>query len=599
MARGLDRLITLARKRVRLFPDELAEGDPQTLTALTLGQIYSVLGRYKQSQDFFMMVVSGPTRSGSPAHRAYARLGLARALLPDAGADPVKLAHVAATYQSGVKEHPQGAWHDKTLRELALVEEHTADVRFAPATAKNQSDETPPAAVSDADRRQREQPLRAARVKALPHWTALVERYPQSRHVAQALYHAGILYIEAERPEETVASFERLVTDYPTSPWAGDAHIRLIDVKLERQFDLPAAATHAQAAAVWYAKAAGAKVAGTLRVPSAHNEPSSNTAPLPSAQNEPSSNTAPLPSASNEATPAPEPARSATAAAWSVCPTEADGTTERACYFDDAFPFILPSLCETGYAIYLRAGLAAYLSERPDEAAAFFEQAKPLQPERTFVVAHGEIPTGMERLLDLARSNRQLTPEIIRQGDPKAKLMLMLADVYLESQLHEKTLELATLVIDKPKGAATTAQRSWAHRQRAVAYAHLGREAKEDARREYMAAQHVGPTSSWAPECLLMAGTILHNHQEQRQEALTLFEEVVRRYPASASAAKAAYFVGVIHEWSSQWPQAKAAYQRVIRDYPESRWASAAMNYHLKKVEAALAASQSDNTDGR
>jgi TolA-binding protein len=127
----------------------------------------------------------------------------------------------------------------------------------------------------------------------------------------------------------------------------------------------------------------------------------------------------------------------------------------------------------------------------------------------------------------------------------------------------------------------------------------LGLEAKEDARREYVAAQQAGPTAPWAPECLLMAGTILHNHQRKRPEALAVFEEVVRQYPKSESAAKAAYFVGVLHEWRSEWPQAKAAYQRVIRDYPESRWAAAAMNYHLKKVEAGLAASNTGNTPGR
>ena len=95
-----------------------------------------------------------------------------------------------------------------------------------------------------------------ARAVALPYWADLLSRFPASRHVPQALYHAGVLYVEANKPDEALAAFEELAKKYPASPWTGDAHVRLIDVKLEQQFDLPGGKQHADAAIAWYENAA-------------------------------------------------------------------------------------------------------------------------------------------------------------------------------------------------------------------------------------------------------------------------------------------------------------------------------------------------------
>ncbi len=554
---GLDRLIALAESRRRLTPEELASGDARAVSAVTLGGIYNLLGWYERAQGFFMMVISGPTRSGSAAHRAYARLGLARALAPLAGADPVKLAHVAATYESGIKEHPQGTWHDETLRELALLLEYAAAVQFAPAATKKEGDETPPAAVSDAERQQRSKSLRAARARALPHWAALPARHPASLHAPQALYHAGILYTEAERPAEAVAAFEQLVTAHPKSPWAGDAHVRLIDVKLERQFDLPAAAHHAQAAVVWYRT-----VAGSVGLSTALDQTSS--APQidrpPWAADTPDGSREPSAPGRTEGSGVPG----------------SDGTTERACYFGDGTARALPSLRETGYAIYLRAGLVAYLTERPEEAAGFFEQAKPLEPERGFVVVHGEIPTGMERLLALARGNRQLTPEIVRQGDPKAKLILMLADVYHEAEQWQQSLDLCSRVIDNAAPKATREQRSYAFYRRGRDYFRYLAEDRdrdgdcESAIRDYVAAVRAGPNAPWADRAMFLTGNLVWNHRSDADSAVLIWRNLIRTYPDSQEAHRSAYYIAVVYQWTDRQQQAHQAYRELIDQFPNS-----------------------------
>jgi TolA-binding protein len=575
---GLHRLITAAERREEVIPARLALPDERFRLTLSVGTIDNLLGRFEQAGRAFDHVLGSPMRLALQPHRSFAALGKARAIVgvardDDSAADDALTAAKAA-YLLSLSALPDAPWHEHALRELALLIEDLAGRSREPSGTKVAGTRRVPSGPTPDSARAA---LEAARCEALPHWQALLDRFPESPHVPQALYHAGVLHAEGAKPspERSVAAFEQLTKQFPASPWTGDAHVRLIDVKLERQFDLPSAALHARAAADW--------LAGRSREPSG---PDPAAAP-PSSSPFPPAGERPGAPSSSPRPPGEGPGVRASA-------TASDGTQPplSTLLLDDLFSLSLPSLDRTSYAIYLRAGLVAYLSERPAEAVEWFERAKPFEPERSFVVVHGHIPTGIERLIDVAKSGKTVTPEEARRGDERARLILMLADVFLESSVHEKALELATAVIDKPKGAATPAQRSWAHRQRAVAYGHLGPEVKEDARREYMAAQQAGPTAPWAPECLLVAGTILHNHETRRQEAVAVFEDVVRRYPASESAAKAAYFVGVLHEWNSEWKQAKAAYQRVVRDYPQSRWASAAMNYHLKKVEAALAAQE-------
>jgi predicted Zn-dependent protease len=107
-------------------------------------------------------------------------------------------------------------------------------------------------AVSEAIRQQQKKSLIAARLKALPFWNDLRSHFSASRHVPEAIYHVGVLYNDGEKPNEALAAFNELIVKYPTSPWTGEAQVRLIDVKLERQFDLPGARKLVETAVDWY-----------------------------------------------------------------------------------------------------------------------------------------------------------------------------------------------------------------------------------------------------------------------------------------------------------------------------------------------------------
>jgi tetratricopeptide (TPR) repeat protein len=327
----------------------------------------------------------------------------------------------------------------------------------------------------------------------------------------------------------------RFTEFYPKSPFAGDAYVREIDIALERMFDLDLA-RQLSAAVVEWAKAQ----------------------------------------------PNPRVEASATGLESWRATVKRIGPTE-----------LRPVVFEA----YLRAGLVAYLDRRYEPAQRFFESAQPLTPPRDFVVVEGRIPTGIECIIAASREKRALTPKEALEGDAKTRLVLQLSDIYLEAGAYLKTRELASLVIGDQRRISSGPQLSWAHRQRAVALSSL--RLKLEAKPEYLAAQRACPAAPWACKCLLFVATIAQNYEDDPDEAISHFEKVLKLYPTNEYASKAAYFIGVIHEWNSRWSLAKAAYQRVIRDYPESRWASAAMSFHMKRVDAAMEAEKRNNSRGQ
>jgi tetratricopeptide (TPR) repeat protein len=584
---GLDRLIEAAQNRVKLIPDELTVGDDRATVALVLGNIYNILRQYDVAKGWFSLPLNGSLRSRSAGHRSFAGLGLARAVIasdqpisspksvggPKSVGAAVELPHQRALLQAktmceaSLAEYPKGSWHDETLRELALLIERAANESGQSSVASGQKGANPkspnPAPLSDATRQQQKKTLLAARAQALPYWFELSKRYPTSRHMPQALYHAGVLYTEAATGglsrfssdengtvplsvEKALTAFEELAKKYPDSPWTGDAHVRLIDVKLEHQFDLPGARNHADAAVAWYERLDQAKAAQARK-----------------------------------------------------------GIGEEQ---SDA----LRSVKQLGYDIYVRAGLVEYLldSGKGDcpspsgaspqglspfpRAAAFFEKAKPFQPERNFVVVQGTIPTGIERLIEAAKSNKSLTPEVVRKGDEKAKLILMLADVYLEGQQWQKTLELCELVIHATRFPMTPDQKSWAHHQRATAI--YGIPDCKNAHDDYVLAQRTCPNAPWAARSLFEAGCISSSFIADRKQAVNEFVAVVKRYPKSDIADKAGYFVGVTCEWDNQPDRAKLAYNWFLKRHPDSPWTGLVKHQHLPAVEKQLEATKPSNT---
>ncbi len=572
----LDRLIEAAKQQSKLVPDELGIGDDRAKIALAIGTIDNVLCQYDRAKVFFTLPLNGSMRSRSAPHRSFAGLGFARVLVATGGIvstntpatskkvkvkeavvpNPTPFLPVVAAYEACLKEYPGGSWHEETLREIALLIERVAAEQYAPPVVKQEvgpkGEKKPTPPISDQARLQLKKATIAARTKALPYWVDLRQRYPTSRHVPQALYHSGVLFAEAEKPEEALAAFDELIKKHPYSPWTGDAQVKLIDVKLEHQFDLAGAMVLAEAAVDWYEHIDQARTAQ---------------------------------------------ARSIVLSFWNKTGLENSSGTLR-------------SVRQVGYEIYIRAGLVEYLkvrgegkarNETPDSpeqssasaksyprTLAFFEKAKPLQPERNFVVVQGHIPTGIERLIKVAETGRSLTPEIVCKENEQVGLVLQFADLQLEANQCNKAIELYDLVIYPTRFRVTAHQKSWAHHQKATAIYAIPD--CKNAYNDFVQAQLSCPGAPWAARSLFQAACITNNFFEDKAKAATQFMVVVKRYPNSDVASKAAYFAGVTTEWDKQLDNAKVAYQWYLKKYPGSQWAELVKTQHLPEVEKQLKA---------
>ena len=255
-------------------------------------------------------------------------------------------------YLVSLKEYERAAWHDETLRELALlIDKQTAASAAASvasgvsAVPRSNAGKTPVAIASP----------------SLPFWLKLTSAYPASPFVPEALFHSGKLELETGQWRPALESFEKLATDHPASPWTGDAYVSLVDVKLERLLDLEGAQKHADAAVKWYESQGHGADQG---------QGGNQTPRLPPA------------------------------AAAGV----GEGRGERTAVADYTSSPFSPTpprpIREIGYDIYLRAGLLEYLQEQFGAAVVFFEKAKPLAPPQNILVVYGKIPTGIERLIE-------------------------------------------------------------------------------------------------------------------------------------------------------------------------------------------------------
>jgi tetratricopeptide (TPR) repeat protein len=207
---------------------------------------------------------------------------------------------------------------------------------------------------------------------------------------------------------------------------------------------------------------------------------------------------------------------------------------------------------------------------------AFFEKAKPLAPERSFVEANGHIPTGMERLIEAAKSGKSLTPEIVRKGDERAKLILTLADVYHEGQQYDKSLDLCNRVLTGgPNKRIAPEQRSYAHFKRARNHfliQDMTAFNPDAALADYVAAVRVAPKAPWADEAMFLAGNIEWNQKHDLSAAISVWQRLLKNYPHSSEAGRSAFFIGVSRYFSKQYAEAKKSLEKYVADYPDSEF---------------------------
>ncbi len=254
-------------------------------------------------------------------------------------------------------------------------------------------------------------------------------------------------------------------------------------------------------------------------------------------------------------------------------------------------PAIGTNYDKTAYDIYVRAGLIAYLKQDYPKATEHFKKAKPYQPPRNFTVVHGTIPTGIDRLIAVAKQGKSLTPKSVLEGDEKARLILMLADVYHTGGQSGRAIELCNRVLKgRTAKKATKAQRSYAYFRRGRSRYHVSADTMATATEEelnemdrktyqdYMSSQKIAPKELWAVDAMYKAAVMLWNHGDKStpkktiqvaDRSIALHRRVVKTYPGSRQALNSFYLVGVLYQWSGRYKEAKRALEKVQLNYPD------------------------------
>ncbi|MDW8036781.1 MAG: tetratricopeptide repeat protein, partial [Thermoguttaceae bacterium] len=194
----------------------------------------------------------------------------------------------------------------------------------------------------------------------------------------------------------------------------------------------------------------------------------------------------------------------------------------------------------------------------------------PLEPPRNFVVVVGHIPTGIEKLVQIAKGGKELTPAEARQGDATARWLLMLADLYHEAEQWDRSLALCSRVIESKGFQPSAAQRSWAYFRRGRNYYCLEKQNPEEAYSNYLAAASGWPKADWADDAIFLAANIQWNHYQNADAAAALWRRLLQTYPDSNEAARAAYFIGVVYHWSGRLKEARQAYEEAMKKFPNS-----------------------------
>ncbi len=257
---------------------------------------------------------------------------------------------------------------------------------------------------------------------------------------------------------------------------------------------------------------------------------------------------------------------------------------------------------KVAYDIYVRAGLIAYLKQDYNKATEHFKKAKPFQPPRTFTVVHGTVPTGIERLITVAKQGKSLTPKSVIEGDEKARLILMLADVYHTAGQYERSLELCNRLLKRGARKATKTQKSYAFFKRARNYYRIDTKSSDERKqnavlslKDYLTAQKIDPKSEWADNSLFFAANIYWNDFRNAGKAIPLYRKLLKTYPESEEADRSALFIGVCYQWSKHFSEAKTAYRYFQKQFPDTRFSKLVVK-QLAKVEVALKATKNNRS---
>jgi TolA-binding protein len=238
---------------------------------------------------------------------------------------------------------------------------------------------------------------------------------------------------------------------------------------------------------------------------------------------------------------------------------------------------------EIGFQLHRYAGLIAFLSGDNERAVEMFRSAGALEGRVQEAADKGHATSGMTRLMEAAQANRELVPKEVLEGGDRGKLCLQLAACSYTAEEFEHVFELTERVMQE-RSQVSPQQRAWARflHGRANHGAMRPIEAIEDFRKALAEAHG----ASWAAQCQFYVANSTFTYEKNIPAAIREWQQLVRRYPDSEHAERAAYHVGVAQQVAGQFSEAERSYESFVKAYPTSPFVRPIQSHHLPRIRA-------------
>ena len=536
-AARVGRLLAFARAGRPLIPEKVgprAAADPVSV-ALSVGTIYNICGDYGKAARPFQRVAKGERCRPTTVQTSYALFGRGVAY---EGTNKPKMARVY--YEGSLRRYPPGTWHDETLYRVAMIIQRDAQKlapkppapkKADPRTAKKPVAKASPGLLASA----RQAPSAAyleARKAELAYWRMLIKRFPKSPFAEPAMYYSGTIYAAAGKWADAAKQLTDFTAAYPNSPKAGPAHIQIIDISLERLFDLAAARKSATAATIW---AAGYKPGATKDTKGAKD---ANKVPG---------------------------LRDVLLAGWNRPPGK-------------------DQLKHTKYNIYLRAGLVAYLDQEYDQAVAMFKKAGPVRPSEANRALIGPCQFGLHFLMNAARNRKCLSPQKILDAckTVQERTGVLLADMYMEGMRPEKAAKLCQDVRSF-KSCSTEVQAYCIMQQGRALMRVDGKENQSlECLKKLQDPRYASCSST--PGGLLRLGVFTYNRTQDPKASMPVYKYLFTRFPDDPAAEKAMLYYCLDATQLGDKNLASTMSNRFFKKYPHNRWKKA-LETRLKRLQ--------------
>ncbi|MDW8036713.1 MAG: hypothetical protein RMI90_01585, partial [Thermoguttaceae bacterium] len=312
---------------------------------------------------------------------------------------------------------------------------------------------------------------------------------------------------------------ERLVKEYPQSPWTGPGYFRLIDIALEQAFDVGRARRYAELAVEW-AKAvqAGVDIQASKEPP------------------------------------------------W-VWPNVESNLVQKK---------------QAAYECFFRAAVAAHLAGEHEKAIEWLNLAGPKAPPPGFTPNPDYKAYSLYYLVKTIREKKGWTDQRALQEAEKEehRMLLRLGDLYLQTLRPEKAEEVfrRVLAMGPQLGRNRAGLETYAMIQLAVA---LDRQLDPalDYKRpqalvwlERAARRPEIEGTYWGGTALFYLGLFTYNQTQDPKRSMPIYAEMIRKYPDHPEAEVAHYFYCLDAMQVKDFPRAAKAVEAFLAKYPHSEF---------------------------